>query len=267
MNPFPLKNISALLTSFFLVSCAFQSKEKPTPATQSQETETVAKTDEVKVYPVSHATAVLDWGGTIIYIDPVGDPDAFQSHPSPDLILITDIHGDHYSLETLEALDTEKAKLIVPKAVAELIPEAFAAQIDVLDNGETKERFDIAVTAIPMYNLRPEAQKFHVPGRGNGYVLEKDGMRIYFSGDTEDIPEMRDLKDIDKAFVCMNLPYTMTVERAADAVMAFAPKEVYPYHYRGNPDVSDVARFAAILGESNSDIRVVQLDWYPSAPY
>jgi L-ascorbate metabolism protein UlaG (beta-lactamase superfamily) len=218
----------------------------------------------LKIIPVSHATAILDWEGTIIYIDPVGGLDAFKDQPLPDLILITDIHGDHLSLETLQALNTQKAKLIVPKAVAEKIPETFTPQIDLLNNGDSRERYGITVTAIPMYNLRPEAKSFHTPGRGNGYVLEKDGMRIYFSGDTEDIPEMRALKNIDKAFVCMNLPYTMTVESAANAVVAFAPKEVYPYHYRGNPDISDVGRFAEIVTKANPGIRVVQLDWYPA---
>ncbi|MCO5723657.1 MBL fold metallo-hydrolase [Robiginitalea marina] len=223
--------------------------------------------ESLVVTPVSHATAVLQWGGTTLYIDPVGDPAAFAAFGPADLILITDIHGDHFSLETLQQLPTEKAKLIMPQAVAEQMPDAFAPQIDVLGNGEQKERYGITVTAIPMYNLREEARDFHVKGRGNGYVLEKGGMRIYFSGDTEDIPEMRALENIDKAFVCMNLPYTMTVEQAANAVLEFAPKEVYPYHYRGRPDVSDVGRFAGLVSGGNADIRVVQLDWYPDAPY
>ena len=223
--------------------------------------------EDVRVFPVSHASAVLDWGGTIVYIDPVGGAEAFRPYPAPDLILVTDIHGDHFSLETLEALDTQKAKLILPKAVAEKMPDAFAPLMDVLDNGESKERYGIEITAIPMYNLREEALAFHVKGRGNGYLLEKNGTRIYFSGDTEDIPEMRALKDIDKAFICMNLPYTMTVEQAADAVLDCAPSEIYPYHYRGRPDVSDVGRFAKLVQEGNAEIRVVQLDWYPGEPY
>jgi len=114
-----------------------------------------------------------------------------------------------------------------------------------------------------MYNLREEALKFHTKGRGNGYVLTINKERIYFSGDTEDIPEMRNLKNIDKAFVCMNLPYTMTVENAADAVLEFKPKEVYPYHYRGTGGLSDVEKFKQIVAEKNKAIKVVQLDWYP----
>ena len=89
-------------------------------------------------------------------------------------------------------------------------------------------------------------------------------MRVYFSGDTEDIPEMRSLQNIDKAFVCMNLPYTMTIEKAAEAVLDFAPKEVYPYHYRGQGGLSDVAKFKSLVNAGNPKIKVVQLDWYSS---
>ena len=181
--------------------------------------------------------------------------------------MITDIHGDHFSIETLEALNTEKAKIIAPQAVVDQMPENFVPQLDILDNGATKERYGILVEAIPMYNLREEALKFHTKGRGNGYVLNMGDQRLYISGDTEDIPEMRALKNIDKAFICMNLPYTMTVESAANAVLEFKPKEVYPYHYRGKPDVSDVAKFKTLVNAGNPDIEVVQLDWYPEDDY
>ena len=156
---------------------------------------------------------------------------------------------------------------IVPKAVADKMPAAFTPQVDVLNNGDTKERFGITIEAVPMYNLREEAKKFHQKGRGNGYVLNMGGQRIYISGDTEDIPEMRALTNIDKALVCMNLPYTMTVESAADAVLAFKPKQVYPYHYRGRPEVSNVAKFKRLVNSGNPNIEVVQLDWYPNEDY
>jgi L-ascorbate metabolism protein UlaG (beta-lactamase superfamily) len=93
------------------------------------------------------------------------------------------------------------------------------------------------------------------------------GERIYFSGDTEDIPEMRSLKNIDKAFICMNLPYTMTEESAAAAVLEFKPKQVYPYHYRGRPDVSDVSKFKALVNAGDPKIEVMLLDWYPKENY
>lgn len=260
-------SIFSLAFSLLFVSCKGKTEKEPVSETAEVKSETTALPDKVEIFPVSHATAVIQWGETTIYIDPVGGADTFADYPPADLILITDEHGDHFSMETLEGLPTQKAKIIAPRAVANQIPESFTPQIDVLDNGAEKNRYGIAITAIPMYNLREEAKNFHVKGRGNGYVLEKSGMRIYFSGDTEDIPEMRALKDIDKAFVCMNLPYTMTVEQAADAVLAFTPAEVYPYHYRGRPDVSDVKRFAQLVNEGNPDIRVMQLDWYPGEAY
>jgi len=230
-------------------------------------TKSKAQGSDVKIIPIEHATAILEWDEITIYIDPVGGAGAFEGQKQPDLILITDVHGDHLNVETLEALNTEKAKIIVPQAVADKIPENFTPQLDVLNNGDSKERYGITVEAIPMYNLREEAQKFHTKGRGNGYVLQMGGQRIYFSGDTEDIPEMRALKNIDKAFVCMNLPYTMTPESAADAVLEFKPKQVYPYHYRGRPDVSDVSQFKALVYSGNPDVEVVQLDWYPNDDY
>ncbi len=264
---------TSLIKYFFcalaLVAC--KDKEKSGAETSEENQimgEEIAVTDAgIEVFPVSHATAVLVWDGITIYIDPVGDIDQFSTFKSPDLILITDVHGDHYSRETLEGLETQKAKIIVPQAVADLLPPSFTPQIDVLNNGDSKERYTISIEAIPMYNLREEAKKFHEKGRGNGYILRKDGMGVYFSGDTEDIPEMRSLENIDKAFVCMNLPYTMTVESAADAVLEFKPQEVYPYHYRGRPDVSDVSVFKSLVQKGNPNIKVVQLDWYPNENY
>ncbi|MDT0539550.1 MULTISPECIES: MBL fold metallo-hydrolase [Croceitalea] len=252
-----------LLVVVILSGCI--NKEKKSSKTDTDEA-LVAKnnTQEVVIIPIEHATTVVEWNNTTIYIDPVGGSAAFDNQKEPDLILITDIHGDHFSLETLEELNTEKAKIMVPQAVADKIPEKFIPQLDVLNNSDSKERYGITVEAVPMYNLREEALNFHTKGRGNGYVLNIGGQRIYFSGDTEDIPEMRALKNIDKAFVCMNLPYTMTEDSAASAVLEFEPKQVYPYHYRGRPDVSDVVKFKKLINNSNPDIEVVQLDWYPA---
>lgn len=260
-----------LFTLISLIMSLLGCKDGPKKAKTNEMSEVPERVSEqaakLKVITIEHATAVLEWGGTTVYIDPVGGAAAFANQKTPDLILITDIHGDHFSMETLEELDTRKAKIMVPQAVADKMPSTFTPQIDVLDNGDSKERYGILVEAIPMYNMRAEALEFHPNGRGNGYILEKGNERVYFSGDTEDIPEMRALQNIDKAFVCMNLPYTMTVESAADAVLEFEPDEVYPYHYRGNPDVSDVNKFAALIKAGNDHIRVVQLDWYPNASY
>lgn len=256
---------ASFLISFALIIC-FGCKTEPKKSSESplQAKREEEKTSEaLSIVPVEHATAVLTWNDLTIYIDPVGGAHTFKERNGPDLILITDIHGDHFSLETLEALQTEQAKIIVPQVVADKMPEKFTPQVDVLNNGDKKTRFGITIEAVPMYNLRKEALKFHTKGRGNGYVLNLGSERIYFSGDTEDIPEMRGLKNIDKAFICMNLPYTMTIERAADAVLAFRPKQVYPYHYRGRPEVSDVEEFKKMVNASNPEIEVIQLDWYP----
>jgi L-ascorbate metabolism protein UlaG (beta-lactamase superfamily) len=264
-----MKKILFTLISLVMALMACKEGPKKDAITDiSAESEDVSEpVAELRIIPIEHATAVLEWGDTTIYVDPVGGAAAFEGQKPPDLILITDIHGDHFNMETLEELDTEKAKIMVPQEVADKMPDTFAPQIDVLNNGDSKERYGIRVEAVPMYNLREEAKQFHPRGRGNGYVLEMGDERVYFSGDTEDIPEMRSLQNIDKAFICMNLPYTMTVESAAEAVLAFQPAQIYPYHYRGNPDVSDVSEFASLIKAGNSDIEVVQLDWYPDEAY
>ncbi len=263
-----MKTIAKLLLGCLLfTACKEKQYAKPIDFKIEDGTTLVKNNSEIKIIPIEHATAVLEWGEITIYIDPVGGAEAFANQRQPDLILITDIHGDHFSLETLEALNTAKAKIIVPQVVADKIPENFIPILDVLANGDTKERSGIHIEAIPMYNLRKEALKFHTKGRGNGYILNIAGQRLYFSGDTEDIPEMRALRNIDKAFICMNLPYTMTPESAAAAVLEFKPKQVYPYHYRGRPDISDINQFKKLVQEKNKKIEVIQLDWYPNESY
>ncbi len=263
-----MKSITYLLIiSLLIVSCKDNQSSKTESVSTTTETvdDVVTETTNFKVTPIMHATMVLDWDGTIIYVDPVGGKQAFEGQPEPDLILVTDIHGDHLDVKTLEAVSVDKSKLIVPQAVADKLPGEFDAQVDVLNNGDHKERFGFDLEAIPMYNLREEALKFHEKGRGNGYVIEKEGERVYISGDTEDIPEMKALENIDVAFVCMNLPYTMTEIQAGRAVVAFKPKTVYPYHYRGATGFSNVESFKAVIENSNArkDIKVIALNWYP----
>lgn len=223
----------------------------------------ISSKKEVEITPISHATAVITYKNETIYLDPTGGVKAFLNFEKPTYILITDIHGDHLDLKTLGELDLTQTKIIAPKAVAEKLGSIPNKELIIINNEESRSFSNYSVEAIAMYNLREEALKFHTKGRGNGYVLTINKKRIYFSGDTEDIPEMRNLKNIDKAFICMNLPYTMTLENAADAVLAFKPKEVYPYHYRGTQGLSDVEKFKEIVSAKNSSINVIQLDWYP----
>jgi len=250
------------------ISCKNTSEEKISQNDLEQPVQTLdggEADDEIGfiITPVDHASMVLNWDGTIIYVDPVGGKDAYSTYSEPDMVLVTDIHGDHMDIPTLEATATYKTVIFAPKAVFDKMPESLQNKTNVINNGQMIEDFEMIIEAIPMYNLRPEALKFHEKGRGNGYVLERNGKRIYISGDTEDIPEMRNLLNIDIAFVCMNLPYTMTVEKAAEAVLAFKPKTVYPYHYRGTEGLGDVSKFKLLVETGNPEIKVTQLDWYP----
>jgi L-ascorbate metabolism protein UlaG (beta-lactamase superfamily) len=207
----------------------------------------------VTMTPIQHASFTLEAAGQIIYVDP--SPAAlFQDRRKADLILITDIHADHMDPGAIAALKKDATKIIAPAAVAKTVTEAH-----VLSNGERTKWNGWEIEAIPMYNITrgPAPGKlYHDKGRGNGYVLTYGGKRFYIAGDTENIPEMRRLRHIDVAFVPMNLPYTMTPDEAAEAVRAFHPKVVYPYHYRGQ----DVKEFAAKLAGSGIDVRL--RDWY-----
>ncbi|PIT92502.1 MAG: MBL fold metallo-hydrolase [Candidatus Harrisonbacteria bacterium CG10_big_fil_rev_8_21_14_0_10_42_17] len=225
--------------------------------------DTMIKKDDIIVTPISHASAVLDWGGTIIYSDPVGGAEAFLGQPKPDIVFITHEHADHFDVVTLNAVLVDSTKLIVPQSVVDKLPEDFSHPVTILSNGEITTYQDFTIEAVPAYNIREEALSNHPGGRDNGYVIEHSGKRVYFSGDSEDTPEMRVLQNIDIAFVAMNLPYTMSVESAADAVLAFVPKQVYPYHYRTPGGFSDVARFKTLVNRGNPEIAVIQRVWYP----
>lgn len=219
---------------------------------------------DVTIQPVMHASLVLKVNGKNIYVDPSGPNSLFAGLGTPDMVIITDIHGDHFDIKALDSLVTANTILVVPQVVADKLPEADKAHAVILKNGETTTKEGIAIKAIPMYNLPESPTAMHTKGRGNGYVLTIGGKNIYISGDTQGIPEMRSLKGIDVAFVCMNLPYTMDVKEAADAVLAFKPKIVYPYHYRGQGGFSDVNEFKKLVNAGDSKIDVRLKNWYPS---
>lgn len=207
----------------------------------------------VEITPIFHACAMIKAGGDTIYIDPAHPGNIAGLQPG-GLILITDIHPDHLDVADIAALSGPNTEIIAPAAVLETVKNA-----KVLANGESLQWHKWKITAVPMYNIKhtmPNGTPFHPKGRGNGYVLTYGGKRFYFAGDTEGTPEMRALKNIDVAFIPMNLPYTMTPEEAADAVRAFKPKVVIPYHYRGQ----DTQKFADALKGSGIEVR--QLDWY-----
>jgi L-ascorbate metabolism protein UlaG (beta-lactamase superfamily) len=211
---------------------------------------------EVTVHPVNHASFVLRWGDRFLYNDPVGSTAAYQGIGRPDLILVSHSHGDHFSSATLDGLQKAGTVIIAPAAVYSSLSAKLKALTIPLANGQQTNVLGFNIEAIPAYNGN------HPKGSGNGYVATIDGRRFFMSGDTGNIPEMRALTAIDVAFVCMNVPFTMTIPEALTAVRAFQPRVVYPYHYRNQDGSSaDLAGFKKqIANEPSIEVRL--RGWY-----
>ncbi|PKP13844.1 MAG: MBL fold metallo-hydrolase [Bacteroidetes bacterium HGW-Bacteroidetes-3] len=222
------------------------------------------KNGTLQIQPILHSSLVLTYNKTTIYVDPYGGAKLYKGLKSPDIILITDIHGDHLDQKTLDSIDTSKAIFILPEEAAKKLIKKYDNEIVILQNGQGVHRLNFFISAIPMYNLPEEPNSKHPKGRGNGYLLTIDDKQIYISGDTEDTQEMRNLQNIDIAFVCMNLPYTMDINQAASAVLEFQPKIVYPFHYRGQDGFSDVEAFKKLVNAKNKTIEVRLKNWYPT---
>ena len=208
---------------------------------------------DITIVPVNHATLQIRHGDRVIDVDPVAQA-KFGALPAPDIILVTDIHGDHLDPASVAKLKKAGTTVVAPAAAAPKLEGAV-----VMANGETKTIGGVQIEAVPMYNLTrgPSAGAlYHDKGRGNGYILTLGGKRVYIAGDTECTPEMKGLKNIAVAFIPMNLPYTMPPSEAAECVKAFKPAVVYPYHYRGQ----NLDEFAAALKGSGVDVRI--RDWY-----
>jgi len=188
----------------------------------------VTSVGDVVIHPVYHASLVLSWDDRTIYVDPGDTASRFTGLPRADLILLTHEHSDHYFAATVNTVKGSNAVILATSVVYAAMPSNLKALTTVLTNGATTSFLAMTIDAVPAYNL---TSTHHLQGRGNGYILTLGGTRIYLSGDTEDIPEMRALSGIDVAFLCMNLPYTMTVSQAVSAVREFQPKVVYPNHY------------------------------------
>ena len=223
---------------------------------------TVAATGgNITITPIQHASVQVEHAGPIIQVDPAqGD---FTKAKAADLILVTDIHGDHLNPDLIAKVRKPGAPVVMPAAVQSEAGAKIPAPIELLANGQTKTVAGVTIEAVPMYNLQrgPSAgQLFHTKGRGNGYILALGGKRIYFAGDTECVPEIKALKNIDVAFMPMNLPYTMPPSEAAECVKAFKPKIVYPYHFQGQKP----EEFEAALKGSGIEVRI--LNWYPPTP-
>lgn len=218
---------------------------------------------DLTVTPIHHATFLMRVAGKAIYVDPVAADASYDGLPKADYVLVTDIHPDHMDPAGVAKIKKAETVLVGPPAVNEKMPLGI-----VMKNGETHDFGAFKVDAVPMYNLTrgPGPGKFfHDKGRGNGYVVSfgkagdagNDVSRIYISGDTECTPEMKALKNIDVAFVCMNLPYTMPPSEAATCINAFKPKVVFPFHYRG----SNLDELTSAI-KPGAGIEVRKREWY-----
>ena len=204
---------------------------------------------ELAITFIGHGTLMLEFNGKVIHVDPVSQYADYESMPKADLVLITHEHGDHLDSKAIDAVKKESTRIVLTESCS---PKYTGT--DVMKNGDTKVFGTISVEAVPAYNLRnmrADGTPFHPKGRGNGYVIRFADKKVYIAGDTENIPEMADLVDIDVAFLPMNLPYTMTPEMCAKAARLFHPKVLYPYHF-GETDTGELVK----LLENDSDIEV-----------
>ena len=207
---------------------------------------------EIVITAIKHASLRIQFDGLEIQVDPVGakcEPATdYAAFPKADIILVTHEHFDHFDRDAIAALQKEGTQVIANPNVRKMLGFGTA-----LANGDGRKLDNgIAISAVPAYNTTPGRDKFHPKGRDNGYILTLDGLRVYIAGDTEDIPEMASIADIDIAFLPCNQPYTMTPEQAARAAGTIQPKVLFPYHYSDTP----VQKVADLLAGSGIDVRI-----------
>ena len=218
---------------------------------------------EVVITAIKHASLRIQYDGLEIQVDPVAEfapATDYSKFPKADIILVTHEHFDHFDRETITTLRKDGTQIVANPAVQKMLGFGTALAVQkmlgfgtALANGESHALAKgIALEAVPAYNTTPGHTQFHPKGRDNGYVLTIDGLRIYIAGDTEDIPEMAKLKDIDVAFLPCNQPYTMTPEQVAKAARTIKPKVLFPYHYSQTP----IKRVAELLSGTSIDVRV-----------
>ena len=206
---------------------------------------------DLEITFVGHGTLIFTFGGKIIHIDPVSWFADYTKMPKADMVLITHEHRDHLDTKALENIRTEKTVVVLTETCASRIKGGI-----VMVNGDEKVLAGLKIEAVPAYNIvhmRSAGVPYHPKGRGNGYVITFGDKRIYVAGDTENSPEMQELKGIDIAFLPMNLPYTMTPVMVADAAKAFKPKILYPYHY----GMTDTSKLVDLLKDTKEiEVRI-----------
>ena len=207
---------------------------------------------EVVITAIRHASLRIQYDGLEIQVDPVAEyapATDYSIFPKADVILVTHEHFDHFDHGAIAALKKNDTEVIANPAVQKMLGCGMS-----MTNGESRVVKGIKLDAVPAYNTSPGRTQFHPKGRDNGYVLTIDGLRIYIAGDTEDIPEMVDLKDIDVAFLPVNQPYTMTVEQCVNAAKVISPKVLIPYHF----SQTDLAALPELLPDTDVRLRDMQ---------
>jgi L-ascorbate metabolism protein UlaG (beta-lactamase superfamily) len=229
------------LLSFQIMNAQFQKDTFKTPV------------GDLTITFIGHGTLMMEINGKVIHIDPVSQYADYATLPKADLVLVTHQHGDHLDPAAIEKIRKPGTEVVIPVVCKSKLPDG-----KILKNGESGIFAGFTVEAVPAYNIKNErapGQPFHPKGEGNGYLIRIGSFTVYVAGDTENTPEMKALKNIDVAFLPMNLPFTMTPEMVADAAMAFKPKILYPYHY-GNTDPEKLVRL--LMGQ-NIDVRIRNL--------
>lgn len=218
---------------------------------QKKYEEDVIKTSggDLKITFIGHGTLMFNYSGKVIDVDPVSMYADFAAFPKADLILVTHEHPDHLDAKAIQAASTASTILVTNQASAKNLPNA-----NVMKNGDTKTVSGIKIEAVPAYNFD---KPFHPKGNGNGYVLIFGDKRVFIAGDTENVPEIKALKNIDVAFLPMNQPYTMTPEQVADVARAMQPKVLYPYHF-GNTDTGALVNL--LKDQKGIEVRIRHLE-------
>lgn len=222
-----------------------------------QQDKVATSNGELTINFVKHASLFFEFDGKIIHIDPVDRMGNYESYPDADLIIITHHHGDHLDMNAIEKIKKENTKIILTEKCKET-SENLADYI-VMKNGDVLTINGLEIEAVPAYNIqnkRPNGDPFHPKGEGNGYIITFGDKKVYIAGDSENTQEMKSLKNIDIAFLPMNLPYTMTPEMVADAAKAFRPKVLYPYHY-GDTDTAILVDL--LKDEKDIEVRIKKM--------
>lgn len=227
-----------------------------TIAQKKFETDNIITTSgNLKITFIGHGTLVFTFNEKIIHIDPYGRLTDYSTLPKADIILITHEHDDHFDLKVIKILRTKKTSLVLSKNCAKDISGGI-----VLKNGDVQTVQGLMIEAVPAYNIihkRDSGEPFHPQGIGNGYIITFGDKRVYVAGDTENIPEMEELGEIDIAFLPMNLPYTMTPEMVVDVARMIKPHILYPYHY----DNTDTSKLVKLLkGDKDIEVRIRKME-------